>query len=280
MKNNFLTVLTPTYNRADKLYRVYKSIKKQTLQKIDNNYLFEWIIVDDGSNDNTKELIEKWQKEVDWDIIYKYQKNQGKWKALQEGIKVAKGELTLIADSDDEFLDETFETFYNIWNSFSEDEKIKCSGIGVLCEDQYGNRVGCDFPIEKKLITTQKVVMKWKNIPLGETWAALKTKNLKFAFLDISNEAKLLKFIPESFFWDKITFKLKPYSYPINKVLRVYYRGGNDNISYNIREKHPEGFYFESKYFITHYPFVLLKYPKIYIKHLIKFIYFGIKNEN
>ncbi len=273
----FCSVLTPTYNRERKLHRVYESIKKQTLQKIDNNYIFEWIVIDDGSSDDTKELVEKWQKEVDWNIIYKYQKNQGKWKALQEGIKIAKGELTLIADSDDEFLPETFEIFYDIWSNFSKEEKEKCSGIGVLCQDQHGNRIGCDFPIEKRFIPTQEVVMKWKNIPLGETWAALKTKNLKFAFLDIPDEAKKLKFIPESFFWDRITYKIGGYSYPLNSVIRVYYKNEDDNISHNIREKYPESFYFESRYFITHYIFALLKHPKNYLKHLIKFIYFGIK---
>ena len=267
------SVITPTYNRTNKLHRVYESIKNQTLQKIDNKYIFEWIIIDDGSDDNTKELVQKWQKEVDWPIIYKYQENQGKWKALQEGIKLINNELTLIADSDDRFLEDTFKTFYHIWSGFSEQEKEKCSGIGVLCQDQYGNRVGCDFPIEKQFIKTEIVVMKWKSIGLNEIWGALKTKNLRYAFLDMPNEAKKLKMIPESFFWDKITFGLEQYSYPLNKVLRIYYKE-DDNISHNIREKYPEGFLFESKYFITHYPKVLFKYPKVYLKHLLKFIYY------
>jgi len=131
------------------------------------------------------------------------------------------------------------------------------------------------FPIEKQLIPLEIPVMKWRYIGLGETWAIIKTKNLKYAFLDIPNEAKNLKMIPESFFWDKITFGLEQYSYPLNKVLRVYYKE-DDNISHNIREKYPEGFYFESKYFITHYPFILFKYPKVYVKHLLKFIYYKV----
>jgi glycosyltransferase involved in cell wall biosynthesis len=224
----FLSIITPTYNRARKLHRVYESIKSQTLQKIDNEYIFEWIIIDDGSEDNTKELVQKWQRESEFSIIYKYQKNLGKWRALQEGIKLATGELTLIADSDDRFKSETFETFYNIWSSFNGDEKEKCGGIGVLCEYQNGKRVGCYFPIEKKLISTEIPVFKWKNLPLGETWAAIKTKNLKYGFLelpeDVKKEMNNLKFIPESFFWDRITFDLKLYSYPLNKVLRVYYK--------------------------------------------------------
>jgi len=269
-----ISVLTPTYNRANKLHRVFESIKSQTLKKVNDEYIFEWLIVDDGSDDNTRELVKKWQKEVNWNIIYKYQNNQGKWKAVLEGIKLAKGELTLIADSDDEFLPETFETFYDIWSKFSKDEKEKCGGIGVLCQDQYGNRIGCDYPMEKKLIPTIDVVFKWRSIGLGETWAALKTENLKKAF-KLPEEAEHLKFIPETFFWDRIIFELKPYSYFINKVLRIYYKEEGNNLSKNIRNKYPEGFLFESKWFVSKYWWILFKYPKVYLKHLIKFIYYS-----
>ena len=134
--SKFISVLTPTYNRENKLHRVYNSIKNQTLKKRDGEYIFEWIIIDDGSTDNTRKLVETWKNEVDWPIIYRYQTNKGKPWALVEGIKLVKGELTLIADSDDEFLPETFETFYTVWQGFDDEEKAKCGGIGVLCQDQ------------------------------------------------------------------------------------------------------------------------------------------------
>ena len=274
MNTLFLTIFTPTYNRADKLHRVYNSIKRQTLQKINNRYIFEWIIVDDGSNDNTKELVSKWQKESDFPIRYFYQTNQGKPSASIKGIEEAKGEWFLFCDSDDEFVEETFEIFYNVWINFTEDERQKCGGIGVLCRDQFGNRIGCDYPITEKLIPTIDIFFKWRDIGLGETWAILRTKNLKKAFT-IPKEAKNLKFIPESFFWTRITLELRPYSYFINKVLRVYYKNEDNNISNNIRQKFPEGFLFESKWFITRYWWILFKYPKDYIKHLLKFIYFN-----
>jgi len=273
-----ISVLTPTYNREKKLYRVFESIKKQTLKKIDGKYFFEWVIVDDGSSDNTKGLVEKWQKEVDWPIKYIYQENRGKAFALSRGLREINSEWTLIADSDDEFKEDTFETFVNVINNFTKEEREKCGGISVLCEYQDGKRVGCDYPIENKLIPTKDIYFKWRNIPLGETWALLKTKNLKKVFLDIPKEAKNLKFIPESFFWDRIVFEIEPlYSYPINKVLRVYYKE-DDNISHNIRKKYPDSFLFESKYFITHYWKYFFYMPKAYVKHLIKFFYFRIFN--
>ncbi len=67
----FLTVFTPTYNRAHTLHRVYESIRSQTLQKVDGKYIFEWIVVDDGSTDNTAELIERWRNEADFTLLLK-----------------------------------------------------------------------------------------------------------------------------------------------------------------------------------------------------------------
>ncbi|RUM45771.1 MAG: hypothetical protein DSY46_01915 [Hydrogenimonas sp.] len=269
-----ITVFTPTYNRADKLHRVYKSLKNQTLQQDDSGYIFEWIIVDDGSTDHTKELVEAWKQTSPFPIRYFYQENQGKPAASRRGIEEARGELFLFADSDDEFLPETFETFYYVWYGFGDEDKMKCGGIGVLCQDQYGHRIGCDYPIEGQLIPSWDTMFQWGDIGLGETWAILKTENLKRAF-QIPDEAKHLKFIPESFFWTRIVLELKPYSYFVNKVLRVYYRDETDNMSHNIRIKYPEGFLFESQWFVTKYPWIALQSPKSYIKHMIKYIIYS-----
>ncbi len=270
----FLSVITPTYNRAAKLHRVYESICQQSLKKIDREYIFEWIVIDDGSEDETEKLVKSWQEKEDFPIVYKYQENSGKAKALATAIESAKGEWTLIADSDDRFLPETFELFYTTIESFSDEEKEKCGGIGVLCVDEKGERVGCDYPIQKEFVHVKEVVFQWSDIGLNETWALLKTQNLRYAFLDIPDEAKELKFIPESFFWNRIAFELDTYSYPINKPLRIYYRNEEDNISHNIHQRYPESFLFESRWFVTHYWPLALQFPKLYLKHLVKMVYF------
>ena len=275
-----ITVFTPTYNRAHTIHRVYDSLKNQSLKFVNNEPIFEWLIIDDGSSDNTKKLIKEWQKKSDFPIRYLYQKNKGKIHAMRVGIENAQGTLFLSADSDDAFLPETIETFYTTWNNFSDEEKEKCGGIDVLCQDQNGNKIGNDYPIEHKMLPTIDIIFKWKFIGLGETWAILKTENLRKSFV-IPEEAKGLKFIPESFFWNKITIELQQYSYPINKRLRIYYLNEGDNLSNNIRLKYPEGFLFESKWFINHYKFVFFKLPKTYIKHFLKYIIFSLhKKEN
>ena len=73
------------------------------------------------------------------------------------------------------------------------------------------------------------IIFKWRDLGLGDTWALLKTQNLKKAFI-IPKEAEHLKFILETFFWDRITFELKPYSYFINKRLGIVYRNEGGNI--------------------------------------------------
>lgn len=91
-----VSVFTPTYNRAYILPVLYESLKRQTCSD------FEWIIVDDGSTDNTEELITSWQMECnDFSIVYRKQKNGGKHTAINNGVTLAKYEWFFIVDSDD-----------------------------------------------------------------------------------------------------------------------------------------------------------------------------------
>jgi len=94
MNNNpLISVITPVYNREKYIKRAIKSALEQTYQKI------EIIIIDDGSNDNTKEVIRPYLS--DKRIRYFYQKNQGVTKARNNGIRVANGKYIALLDSDD-----------------------------------------------------------------------------------------------------------------------------------------------------------------------------------
>ena len=104
-----ITVFTPTFNRAHLLFRLYKNLKQQTFSN------FEWVIVDDGSIDNTKDIVLDFIKEGVLNIRYHYQKNSGKHIAINKGLDLAQGEWFFIVDSDDflisnalSFLDNTF----------------------------------------------------------------------------------------------------------------------------------------------------------------------------
>lgn len=90
-----ITIFTPTYNRAHTLPKLYESLKNQ------NSKNFEWLIVDDGSIDETKELIDKYIAEKEINIRYFFQENKGKHLAINKGISIATSDYFLVIDSDD-----------------------------------------------------------------------------------------------------------------------------------------------------------------------------------
>ena len=99
-----VTVFTPTYNRAYILGDLYHSLQRQTCMD------FEWLIVDDGSADDTKALVASWQGEENpFPIRYVYQENGGKCRAINRGLKEANGRLLFTVDSDDYLTDDAIE---------------------------------------------------------------------------------------------------------------------------------------------------------------------------
>ena len=98
MNDPLLTIITPTYNRAKLLPNLYKSLLQQ-----EKNF-FIWMIVDDGSTDNTKEVVKTFQEENKFPIKYIHKENGGKHTALNVGIRQIDTELTMIVDSDDTLL--------------------------------------------------------------------------------------------------------------------------------------------------------------------------------
>ena len=99
-----VTVFTPTYNRAYILGDLYHSLQRQTCMD------FEWLIVDDGSVDDTKALVASWQEEENpFPIRYVYQENGGKCRAINRGLKEADGRLFFTVDSDDYLTDDAIE---------------------------------------------------------------------------------------------------------------------------------------------------------------------------
>ncbi|MCI9246438.1 MAG: glycosyltransferase family 2 protein [Clostridia bacterium] len=101
---DLITVFTPTYNREHTLKKLYQSLQKQT------NMTFEWVIVDDGSEDNTEELVQKWiLEEKNFPIIYFKKENEGKHTAINKGLDLAKGKMFFIVDSDDYLTEDAIE---------------------------------------------------------------------------------------------------------------------------------------------------------------------------
>lgn len=107
-----ITVFTPTYNRAYLLERLFRSLKKQ------NDKLFEWIIIDDGSDDNTEEVVAKFS-DASFPIRYFKQINSGKHIAINKGAKLAEGNLFFIVDSDDYLVEGALDYIVQEWSKIS-----------------------------------------------------------------------------------------------------------------------------------------------------------------
>ena len=104
-----ITIFTPAYNRAYTIHKCYESLKRQTSKN------FKWLVVDDGSTDNTRELILKWKEEADFEINYIYKKNGGMHTAHNTAYENIDTELNVCIDSDDYLTDDAVEIIINEW---------------------------------------------------------------------------------------------------------------------------------------------------------------------
>lgn len=100
------TVFTPTFDRARTLHRVRESLERQTFRD------FEWVVCDDGSTDDTAELLDRWSREIAIPMRVERQENAGKHVAIRRGIEAARGALFLIHDADDGCVPEALELRY------------------------------------------------------------------------------------------------------------------------------------------------------------------------
>ena len=202
------TIFTPTYNRAHTLPRVYESLLKQTYRD------FEWLIIDDGSEDGTQSLVNKWKVESPFPIRCFYQENSGKHIAFNRAVKEAFGELFSPLDSDDACVPHALKRLKQLWDEIP--EKNQFTGVCVLCEDQHGKLVGKPFPQPK--MDSNSCEMLYKYGLKGEKWGFHRTAVLRsYPFPEIAK----LKFIPESIIWHAIAKKYKIRF--VNEILRIYY---------------------------------------------------------
>lgn len=133
-----LTVFTPAYNRAYSIHLLYESLLRQTCKD------FEWLIVDDGSSDNTKELVEEWQrKDNGFAIKYIYKENGGMHTAHNTAYENIETKLNVCIDSDDYMTDDAVEKIVSLWK---EKGSEKYAGIIALDCLKDGRIIG--LPLE------------------------------------------------------------------------------------------------------------------------------------
>lgn len=149
-----ITVFTPTYNRASLLTRCYESIKKQTCRD------FVWMIVDDGSTDETRKLVEKWiNEDQTTDIVYYYKENGGLHTAYNEAISHIDTELCVCIDSDDFMPNDAIEKILLLWQKKGSDN---VAGIVGLDYDLNDRVIGDPLPEQETVNLIDLFIGKYK----------------------------------------------------------------------------------------------------------------------
>lgn len=227
-----ISVLTSTYNRGNLLKKLYNSL----IQNSNYNVDVQWLIIDDGSKDDTKNIVKDFKDENKIEIKYFYQENQGKMLAINKLVKEANGDLIIECDSDDYFTEDAFDIIKN------EYQKCDKSDIYALCflkYDQNGNNMGNLFKNEK----TTMFDLYFKEGDNGE-------KALVF-FADVRKKYKHElehneKFVTEARMYHKMDVKYKMIC--INKPIMIceYQKDGYSKNIIKQFKNNPYGYY---KYF-------------------------------
>ncbi|SIQ77602.1 glycosyltransferase family A protein [Maribacter ulvicola] len=168
------SILTTTYNSEELIHRVYESLLSQTYKE------FEWIISDDGSTDNTEQLVEKWQQTSQFPIIYhKMEKNQGKAYAINSGITLCTQPITINADADDTFVSNTLYDLKLIWDTINNSTNPnKIGAVWTLVQDESGKLIGEKWPKNFWQVSFQERVLDRKENIAGEKWHSWRTEVL------------------------------------------------------------------------------------------------------
>lgn len=255
-----LTVFTPTYNRRELLKRVYDSLKNQTSSD------FEWLIVDDGSSDDTGKMVESFIDEGIIRIHYYYQKNGGKMRAHNLGVRLCNTELFFCLDSDDYLVDTAVEDILKLWSEKNKCEHCirKIGGIvahkGSSKKDLLGDR---GFPEGVESSTLRNLYRKGFR---GETSLVFSTKVLKkYPFPEYDGE----KYVPEDVVYDRID---KEYELIVfDKILTIceIVSEGYTDQAQKLRKDNPNGWYIYYEQRMINEPFSILKIK--YVSHYLIF---------
>jgi glycosyltransferase involved in cell wall biosynthesis len=189
------SIVTPTYNRAHLLPRVFAGLQAQTTQD------FEWIVVDDGSEDATKDVVEQLVGSAKFPIRYLWQPNSGTHVSINRGVAKANGQFIGILDSDDYYRPDALDRFWLHWNRIARSRRMHFVGVTALVQFTDGRVVGTRFPAD--VLDSDAIECHWKYRVTGDKLGFLRTDVLReFPFPE-----DLGRFVPESLIWNRIALQ-------------------------------------------------------------------------
>lgn len=222
-----ITVFTPTYNRAHLLPTLYQSLCKQSCKD------FEWLIMDDGSTDDTETTVKQLIAEEAIPIRYFKQQNGGKHRAINHGVQEAKGELFFIVDSDDTLPKDSIRTILDYWSEINEDNIY--AGVAGYMAHHDGKIIGHGFNLDN-ILDCNTIEFRYKYKVVGDMAEVFRTNVLKeFPFPEVENE----RFCPEALVWNRISIKYKLRFFNMVIYYRDYIEGGLTSKITRIRMESP-----------------------------------------
>lgn len=253
-----VTVLTPTFNRGGALNNLYQSLQKQTIKD------FEWLLVDDGSTDDTKNIAEEMREKAEFPMRYIYKENGGKHTALNVGVKQITSELTFIVDSDDTLVPDAIETILQYHKKYG--KKKDLCGYSFLRRFPDGKINGKPFEPDEKVGTYIQCRINADDTQADKS-EVFYTRCLKeFPFPEYRNE----KFLGEDLVWIRMAMK-----YQMVHINRAIYVGNylEDGLTKNRRKNNirsPYGCMERAKEFMR--PELKLKYR---LKGAVQYLVYG-----
>ncbi|MBI1920106.1 MAG: glycosyltransferase family 2 protein [Geobacter sp.] len=224
------TVVTPTYNRASTLPRLYASLASQTLKD------FEWVIVDDGSTDETEIMVAEWVNEACFPVRYFKQSHGGKHRAFNSGVSEARGDFIAPTDSDAWLFTSALERLAAIWETIAIDKRPCYCGVAVLSSYGDGRIVGSSFG--KGIYDASYTDMMLNRRMTGDRWGFMLTDLLRnFPYPEVVGE----DFIPDGLVWLRISgsYLMRIVNEPLQFV--EYRADGLSNNLVAVRALNPQG---------------------------------------
>lgn len=223
-----ITIFTPTYNRVNTLERLYMSLINQTSKN------FVWLIIDDGSIDNTCIMVKSWIDEKKIQIEYHKQSNQGKSAAHNVGVKLTSTELFTCVDSDDYLASTAVEEIIKFWDD-QKSEKF----TGVLAFKKHHDKT----PITKmknENITSSTLLNAYRRHGLtGDTMLIYKTAIIKKHSFPLFKDEK---FVPEAYLYDRIDQEGELLIYKKALYFCEYLQDGYSKNMSNLIKNNPNGY--------------------------------------
>jgi len=219
------TLLTPTYNRAPYVERVYKGLCAQTFHD------FEWVIIDDGSADNTRELVATWKPF--FPIRYYWKPNGGKHTAVNMGVTKAEGEFIVMMDSDEQPVPYMLERFDYHWKQIPNPERFSTL-VALLFSEDGVTVLGDRFPQEVFDVFDIGEALKLAKCDLG---GIVRTDLFKkFLYPEFKNE----RYMAEGVVWNRLMRRYG--SRYVNEPLKLAgYAPGGLGRSGDLRYSNPKG---------------------------------------